>query len=75
MTVEDFCRKIRKERLKQGLTQTELGRRAGIMYNNLCRLERGDVKNGPTLATAIRLLEGLGMDLVIVKKEGRRNDG
>ena len=49
---------IRAERLKQHLTQEELGRRAGIKRTQICKLERG--KSPMPLSTLSRVFKALG---------------
>ena len=49
---------IRAERLKQRLTQEELGRRAGIKRTQICKLERG--KSPMPLSTLSRVFKALG---------------
>lgn len=52
---------VRYSRLRAGLTQAELARRAGISQPALARIEAGRVK--PRIDTMARLLRGCGMSL------------
>ncbi len=51
-----FAEWIRKNRIEQGLSQRELGRRTGLAHTTIGRLERGQM---PTLATANQVVKGL----------------
>ena len=51
-------RGLRRDRLKTGLTQTEVARRAGIRAETLCRLESG--RGNPTVATIKAICRALG---------------
>ena len=44
-----LARKIIRDRAKAGLSQRELAKRAGISFENLCRIETG--KHTPSVAT------------------------
>lgn len=48
-------------RLKSGLSQTELGKRAGVPATMISAYERD--RRQPTLPTLLRLLEAAGFDL------------
>lgn len=50
---------IKKERLKQNLTQEELGERIGVKRSQICKIERG--KSSITLSTLSRVFQGLGI--------------
>ncbi|RPI06418.1 MAG: XRE family transcriptional regulator [Ignavibacteriae bacterium] len=50
-------KRVKKERLNQNMTQTELVQRAGINRTVLTRLENG---KGCTLSSLVRLLRSLG---------------
>lgn len=50
---------IRQERLKQNLTQDELGARAGVKGTQISRLEKG--KGVITLPTMSRVFQALGI--------------
>ena len=49
---------IKEARLRQNLTQEELGRRAGIKRTQICKLERG--KSPMPLSTLSRVFKALG---------------
>lgn len=68
-TIKAFGRFIRKARLNRGWTQTALSIESGCgNHASLCRIEKGDLSQGPTLRTMISLLDVLGYELRIVKK-------
>ena len=54
-------------RLKSGLTQTELAKKAGVSQPMIARLERGDQDRIPTLTTINKVFSCLGyaVDLVL----------
>lgn len=52
---------LREARLRAGLTQAELGRKAGIARSQISRYERGDVL--PSLETLRRLIRACGLEL------------
>jgi transcriptional regulator with XRE-family HTH domain len=56
-------RRIRSERVAQGVTLEELSKRTGIAASNLSRLERGRVD--ARASTLIRVLRALGMSLTV----------
>ncbi len=49
---------IKKARLKQNLTQEELGERVGVKRSQICKLESG--KSSITLSTMSRVFKALG---------------
>ncbi|MGI9119261.1 MAG: helix-turn-helix domain-containing protein [Acidimicrobiales bacterium] len=53
---------IREARLRAGLTQAELARRAGTSQPAIARYERGDVS--PRVATLDRIIRACGLELV-----------
>ncbi len=62
---------IKKARLRQNLTQEELGERVGVKRSQICKLENG--KSSITLSTMSRVFKALGittatLDLGIVGK-------
>lgn len=57
----DAAELLRSVRLRRGLTQAQLARRAGTTQTAISRLERGD--RSPTTATLRRLLIVMGEDL------------
>lgn len=54
--------KIKAWRLKKELTQEALARKADIPYTTLAKIE-SDVIKSPTLTTATKIAEGLGVTL------------
>lgn len=61
--------KIKKLRLKDGLTQEGLARKADIPYTTLTKVESGVIKN-PSVKVIAKIAEALGVameDLVVVK--------
>lgn len=50
---------IRKARLKQNLTQEELGERVGVKRAQICKLENG--KSSITLSTMSKVFRALGI--------------
>ena len=54
-----FGRRLKELREAAGLTQTELGERAGMVYQAVAKLERGSVE--PTWPTVLRLADALGV--------------
>lgn len=50
---------IRAERMKQNLTQEELGKRIGVKRSQICKLESG--KCSITLSTLCRVFRALGV--------------
>jgi transcriptional regulator with XRE-family HTH domain len=52
---------LREARLRAGLTQAELGRRADRSQSQIARWERGDVK--PSLETLRKLIRACGLEL------------
>lgn len=52
-----IARDIIVERVRRGLSQAELARRAGVRVETLCRIERG--QHAPTLATLEKLDQAL----------------
>ncbi len=53
---------IRESRLRAGLTQAELARRAGTSQPAIARYERGDVS--PRVATLDRIVRACGLELL-----------
>lgn len=49
---------IKAERLKQNLTQEELGEKVGVKRSQICKLESG--KSSMTLSTMSRIFQALG---------------
>ena len=50
---------IKRTRLKQNLTQEELGKRIGVKRSQICKIESG--KCSMTLSTIGRVFKGLGI--------------
>ena len=50
---------IKNARLKQNLTQGELGQRIGVKRSQICKLENG--KSSMTLSTMSRIFQALGI--------------
>lgn len=50
---------IRSERVRQNLTQEELGERIGVKRSQICKLERG--KGSPTVSTIGKVFRALGI--------------
>jgi len=63
---------IRFSRLRAGLTQQELAKRAGISQPALARIESGRVV--PRLDTAERILRACGMTLEAIPRGGQGVD-
>lgn len=57
-----FGPNVRIARVRLGVGLNELARRSGVAAGNLSRLERGGAGTG--LETALRLANGLGVDLM-----------
>ncbi|MBL6990569.1 MAG: helix-turn-helix domain-containing protein [Bacteriovoracaceae bacterium] len=56
-------------RLKEGLTQTQLAKKANVSQPMIARLEKGDQDRVPTLATINKVLFALGYEAdLIIKK-------
>ncbi|HLJ73291.1 MAG TPA: helix-turn-helix transcriptional regulator [Thermoanaerobaculia bacterium] len=64
--------RIRYCRLRAGLTQEELARRAGISQPALARIESGRV--APRIDTAERILRACGMTLEVLPRAGEGID-
>jgi len=64
-----IARIIEDLRLKSGLTQAQLAKKAGVSQPMIARLERGDQDRVPTLSTINKVLSALGYeaDLTIKK--------
>ncbi len=59
---------LRFGRAKAGLSQRQLGRRAGVTQASIARIEEG--KTSPRLETLERLLAACGFELELVPKAG-----
>ena len=54
-----FGQRLKSLRLDAGLSQTQLGERAGMVYQAVAKIERGAVE--PTWPTVLQLAEALGV--------------
>lgn len=63
MNTKNFGEQIRQLREAQGLTKTDLAKRAGFTYRSVLYWEQG--KKDITLENAARLLDALGKELKI----------
>ena len=61
---------LRAVRAAENVTQSELGRRIGVPYQNVSRLENGDREG--MITTINKYLRALGWELVIVARPRRR---
>ena len=57
--IKQFGRNLCAERNRFGLSQDELGQKAGIDGTYIGRIERGEIN--PTLTTIIPIIEALGL--------------
>lgn len=64
-TLREAARLLKDERVRQGLSMTDIQKRTGIDPPNLSRLEN-DVDANPTITTLTRYAEALGKKLLIV---------
>ena len=64
-SVEQMYKKIREERLKQGLTQQEVATRAGIAVRTVSVIETGNCT--PHLSKILAVIEALGYDVLAIK--------
>ena len=62
--------KIRIGRIKQNLKQAELAEKIGIAKNNLCKIERDEIKNprGSTLIALATVLD-VSLDYLVGRKD------
>ena len=56
----DFGKRVRQVRLRMVMSQRELDRRCHVGYRFISELELG--KENPSLATILRIADGLGCD-------------
>ena len=59
----DVGKQVRHVRLAVGISQRELGRRSQVGYRFISELEQG--KENPSLATVVRIADGLGCEVGI----------
>lgn len=64
--IEELGAAIRAERKAQGLTQTDLADACDVGLSFIVNLERG--KNTAEIGKALRVLQTLGIDLVLQKR-------
>ena len=64
-TLTEALQLLKAERLRQGLSLTDVQQRTGIERPNLARLEN-EAQANPTVATLTRYAEALGKKLLIV---------
>lgn len=62
-----LIREIVKARKEQGLTQQELAERVGVKQQVISRFERE--KHIPTLDNFLKILDGVGLELKLEKKQ------
>ena len=67
---EQIIRLLREERKRQGLSKYVVEQRAGISQQMVGYVERGMRK--PSLETALRMADGLGVDLADIIKKARK---
>ena len=64
-----LIREIVKARKEQGLTQQELAEKVGVKQQVISRIERE--KHIPTLDNFLKILDGVGLELKLEKKQER----
>ena len=64
-----LARIVEDLRIKSGLTQVQLAKKAGVGQPMIARLERGDQDRVPTLATINKVLHALGYEAELVVKK------
>ena len=68
-----IARLVSDLRVRAGLSQVELAKKAGVSQPMIARLEKGDSGRTPTFDTIFRLLKVLGYTMSIhVQKEKKR---
>lgn len=68
MTVQGMKKLVRNEIWKQELSYRELGKRTGLCGQTISYWMRG--RNGPSLENTIKVLNALGLDIKVVRKNG-----
>lgn len=66
----DLGRLLKAVRTAAGVTQVELGRRLGVPYQNISRLENGEREG--MVSTLNRYVRALGWELVITARPAKR---
>jgi transcriptional regulator with XRE-family HTH domain len=66
---ERIVRLLRDERIRQGLSKYALEQRGGVSQQMVGYVERG--LRRPSLETALRIADGLGVDLGIIIRKAR----
>lgn len=66
MTPIDVRNVVKAEMRRQGITQTQMGERTGIMQESISRYLLHDAANIST--QALRLLDALGLELTVKRK-------
>ena len=74
MDLEDFGRRVRLHREKQGMSLADVGAGAGCSRQNVHKLEKAI--GNPTVGTLARVAHALGLELRLILEEadGRRAD-
>ena len=60
--VNKLGKKIKEFRLKTGLSQDDLARKAGVAYTTLTKIETGVIKNPSVMITA-KIAKALGISI------------
>ncbi len=58
----DIGKELKEERIRQGITQREFAKRAGMLYQNVSAIERGGNAN---ISTLQKMAEVLGKKIVL----------
>jgi len=69
--VTEVVRLLREERKKRGLSNYAIWKRSGISQTALGRIEKEDCR--PTLETALRISNAIGVDLPTILKKAQKN--
>lgn len=67
---ERIVRLLRDERTRQGLSKYAVEQRSGISQQMVGYVERG--MRRPSLETALRMADGLGVDLCVIIRKARK---
>jgi len=57
-----YLKNLKKFRTEKGWSQEKLAREAGISYQTLIKIERGNIKN-PKIETLVKLAKALGLSV------------